>query len=63
MGVIGARTVLDDIGVNQVRRIQVGKSAMVSQFNGSLGGIEDHRVQVRKLEMIGRRPVSNLVGR
>ena len=63
MGVVGTRAVLDDVGINQVRRVEVRERTVMAQLNRGLGGIEDDRVQVGELEVIGRRPVSNLVGR
>ena len=63
MGVVSTRTVFDDIGVYKVRRVEMGQSTVMTQFNRGLRGVEHDRVQIGELEVIGRRPVSNLVGR
>ena len=46
-----------------MRRVEVGESPVVSQLNGGFGGIEHDRVQIGKLEVVGRRPISDLVCR
>ena len=40
----------------------MGKSTVMAQFNRGFGGVEDHRVQFRQLEVVGVGPIANLVG-
>ena len=63
MRVVRARTVFDNVGIDEMRCVEVRQRTVMSKFNRSLGGVVDDRVQVGKLEVIGRRPVSNLVRR
>ena len=60
--IIRTWTVFDDVGVHQMRCIQVRKSTVMAQFNRSLGGVVDNGVEVGKLEVVGVGPVADLVG-
>ena len=63
MRIVRARAVFNNVGIDEMRRVEVRQRSVMSEFDRSLGGVVDDRVQVGKLEVIGRRPVSNLVRR
>ena len=63
MRIVRTRTVLNDVGVHQMRRTEMRQCTVMSQFNRSLGGVVDHGVEVGELEVISRGPVSDLVRR
>ena len=60
--VVRARSVLDDVGINEMWGAEMGQRAVMSQLHRGLGGVEHDRVQVRKLEVVGVGPVADLVG-